>query len=114
MLETQAAKIKMPFGLTQEEVAGEDPEEQDYSNLEKVSGIPNFWAIALISNEALLSLCNEPDYPVFNHVSDVQIERTNDPEEGIKKKLSICLKFRENTYFKNDQLKMTIFFKDVR
>ena len=80
----------------------------DVSHLKEVAGVPDFWEKAIKGNQMITQSITEKDEEVLKYISDVVAEETNDPH----KKVRIEFSFRENEFFTNNKLALTVHFKD--
>ncbi|ORX90266.1 hypothetical protein K493DRAFT_318072 [Basidiobolus meristosporus CBS 931.73] len=67
---------------------------------ELLGQIPNFWTITFKNHPMLQGLLESEDVEVFNHLTDITIDRSTDDCTVYK----VILSFSENPYFSNDSL----------
>ena len=93
----------------------EDEEEQkthtpeNVSQLEGIAGIPDFWTKCIKNNKMLGQLVKERDVEVLEKVTDLNIDESL--VEG-KKVRKVTLTFAENDYFTNEELSVSVKYKD--
>lgn len=78
--------------------------------LEKIDGIPNFWAVCVKNNRMMQQIIRDRDSVPLEKITDVQIEETFEKK---KKQLRITLNFAENEFFENTELSVKIYYVDT-
>jgi len=75
--------------------------------LEKVDGVPNFWAVCVKNNKMMQQIIRDRDNVPLESVSDVRIEESLDKK---KKQIKITLCFNDNDFFENKELTVKVYY----
>lgn len=73
---------------------------------ERMKGVPQFWAQIFRNVEPLSDMVQEHDFPILNHLTDIQVEMMTEPM-GFK----LHFHFEPNEFFTNAVLTKTYFMK---
>ncbi|KAK4747293.1 hypothetical protein SAY87_026330 [Trapa incisa] len=91
--------------------------EQKYSELRKpvydkrsevIKSIPDFWLTAFLSHPALGNLLSENDQKIFQYLSSLEVEDSEDLKSGF----SIIFHFKPNPYFEDVMIKKSYTFPE--
>ena len=74
---------------------------------EEVSGIPDFWLVALCNCELIEELISQKDAEILGHLIDVRCEDIFD-EDGDEEGYKLTFEFSSNEYFSNKELTLKI------
>lgn len=89
----------------------EEPEKPhtatDVSHLKGVAGVPDFWSRAVKQNQILMQAVRPKDAELMDCITNVTASRSEDPPT-----VSIAIDFKENDFFTNKQLTLTIRMKE--
>jgi nucleosome assembly protein 1-like 1 len=78
----------------------------DVAHLKEVEGVPDFWTVAVKNNQMMMQYIREKDRETLPFLTNVTSVEVSEP-----KSITIELTFKENDWFTNDKLKLTIKFK---
>ncbi len=92
-----------------EEFKAEADAEEDQSTEagEDISGIPDFWLVALCNCELIEEMISQKDAEILTHLIDVRSEDILD-EEGDEEGYKLTFEFEKNEYFGNKELTLRI------
>jgi nucleosome assembly protein 1-like 1 len=71
--------------------------------------VPDFWATAIKNNQMMMQYVREKDQDTLQYITNVTASESDSPPST-----TITISFRENEYFTNDKLSLTVEFKDAQ
>ena len=97
-----SGKLEAPEEFKHEQEEGDDPQED-----EDVSGIPDFWLVALCNCELIEELISQKDAEILAHLVDLRCEDILD-EDGDEMGYKLTFEFEKNEFFSNKELTLRI------
>ena len=61
----------------------------------------------------ILSLVREHDMPLMDHITNLEVSKSNEVTENSKSSATATISFSENEYFSNSTLTLKVFFEDA-